>query len=659
MRSFTVAIMLAALAFVQPAHADDSCVTPKQIVESYLRDRHPTSKRLRVAVYDATTHEWQAFLWDGQEATRTPSAIETPVSNEPTLFVRRGEEVEVLVLHANPLLYSGEVTKVERADIEGLAELQKLATLLGATLPNLLHPERLGRTVSPNTAQELNAKASQLNVHSFPPENKAWKMPLEPDVAEKVIENRRDTLMPLVDAFITALDHEYGPIRQDVNDAIKKVEAAKNRGLALDAARLRVADSLQFAELGTPAVVPRGERELFLQAPATVRKEYDSASNAAAVLRPMAPLCGDSLAALDSALSVLLDTAPADDDEKEADEKSVRASLAKLRKSSITADCVRPADPEPQAVDRAPQALELSNALLALADWLRKPDNRATAVDEEIARLLDSVRAAVASYRRAFDSRKTVLEQAATVAEKRGATLKLAVQLQRFAELYAKQVVDETHCWYTQGVVEVERTQKNALDLPRFEVQTEEFHVTVRTAFKDDVLRTLPDEMSGKYTLSHGNYGLGVDTALVFTHANDREYAAVEEKVKDLNNDGMVDDKDKQIVIHEKSRTERTGKLALMLTFAPPKLHGLGAQFGLGVDSDNPSVFIGATWSIGKFARLSAGHTQQRVTRLVGSQSVGAVLPAADALSTRERFDASWYAALAFTISKLSIFSTK
>lgn len=657
MRWFPVAMMLAVLALAHPAHADDSCVTPKQIVESYLRDQHPNSKRLRVAVYDARTHEWQAFLWDGQEAARTSSAIDIPVSNEPTLFVRRGEEVAVLVLHANPLLYSGEVTKVERADIEGLAELQKLATLTGVTFPNLMHPERLGLPIPSSTADGLNATALRLGVESFSPKSKTWKLPLEHATAEEVIKDRRATLMPLVDVFITALDHEYGPIRQNVKAAVDGIEAAKTRSVDLEAARLRVAESLQFAELGKPAVIPRAERDSFLEAPAAVRRDYDSAGVAVAVLRPVTPLCGDSLAALESALNVLLDTAPADDDEKDADDKSVRASLAKLRKSSVTADCVRAADPAPQNANRS---TELSDALLALADWLRQPDNRATAVDEEVARHLDTVRAALTSYRRAFDSRKAVLEQAATVAEKRGATLKLAIQLQRFAELYAKQVVDETHCWYAQGVVEVERTQKNALDLPRFEVQTEEFHVAVRTAFKDDVVRSLPDEVSGKYTLSHGNYGLGVDTALVFTNANDREYVAVAEPVnEDVNKDNVIDDKDTKFFIHEKSRTTRTGKLALMLTFAPPRLHGLGAQFGLGVDSDNPSAFLGVTWSIGKFARISAGHTQQRVTRLVGDESVGGTVRAADALSTRERFDASWYAALAFTISKLSIFSTK
>lgn len=101
---------------------------------------------------------------------------------------------------------------------------------------------------------------------------------------------------------------------------------------------------------------------------------------------------------------------------------------------------------------------------------------------------------------------------------------------------------------------------------------------------------------------------------------------------------------------------ERTGKLALMLSVSPQWARGFGAQFGLGTDTDNPAGLIGVTRSLGRFARISAGHAQQRVARLGVDQRVDRQLASADDLHTRERFDASWYAALAFTISELPMF---
>jgi hypothetical protein len=96
-----------------------------------------------------------------------------------------------------------------------------------------------------------------------------------------------------------------------------------------------------------------------------------------------------------------------------------------------------------------------------------------------------------------------------------------------------------------------------------------------------------------------------------------------------------------------------------MLTVSPKWAYGFGAQFGLGTDTDNPAGFIGLIRSLGRFARISAGHTQQRVTRLGVGQILDQTLDSADDLRTRERFDASWYAALAFTISELPIFKNE
>jgi hypothetical protein len=465
------------------------------------------------------------------------------------------------------------------------------------------------------------------------------------------LNSSRVELQDLVIEFQKALKEHQEALKTALETNQPPINAGREAVVALDNIRKEIVENLQNAENGTHSpIVPQTATHL-----ATLRSaaltSLDKSSQAAMALQNSGVVCTGSLEALDAVLRLTINGTPIDPDKALDVQNSLRAVFRELRPSTVEDDC-------PAQGKDGPKTKRLHDAILALADWLRDPTHRAAVADDFSYELLADAREAGTIYVETSAKRTAVLAAAKKVEDDRAATLKLAEQLQRFGTLYASQMIDDSKCWMTAGVVEVDRIRKTGFDLPWFQVQTEEYAMTVRPMFKDDIVRTLPDTVKGKYSFSRGNFGIGVDTALIYSPANDREYKAATRPF-DANNDGTVAAGETAIFATETSRTDRTGKLALMLSVSPKWAHGFGAQLGFGADTDNPAGFIGLTRSLGRFARLSAGHTQQRVTRLGTDMTVGQKLVSADDLRTRERFDASWYAALAFTLSELPIFKTK
>jgi hypothetical protein len=650
-----MAVFLLLLAAPALLGASTDCKKLQKVVESYLAAKHPTTAKspIRVVVYDTKDKSWHAFRWDGTNAVEQAASLELSFSNEPVVTIRRGEDVAVLVAHANPAVYSSEVTAVTRADVAGLAELKQIALLLGGVVPNIPHVAR-------DTAQPVVQTADVQELLSHLQRTDILFRDGKSARATSHTESARSGLQATMVRDMKAIQLELRGLLADLSDALHGVadplaaatveaktqlDLLSGRAIALPDYRQEITESLQFAEDGTHRPLQPETLAALPGLAASTQSRYIGSAASLAKLGKVEGVCGGSLTSLDTVLRIVRDGEPDGEEEKKSAAKDLRAALRLLEAGPVGDDCSN----EP-----------LAKAVIALAKWLRVEENRAAAkIDEENADEILAAEKMVSAYLKVVDQRKGLLTAYEKLADKRAATLREAVSLERFGTLYTDQQLAGSDCWMTAGVVEVKRIQNSPLDLPLFKVQTEEFTVTVRPTFKDDVLHVLPDQTKGKYSFTRGNYGFGVDTALIFTRANDREFKAVARKVlEDVNSDMKIDEKDTRLFVTETARTDRTGKLALMLTASPKGLHHFGAQFGLGVDTDNPSAFLGLTYSIG-FIRLSAGHTQQRVTRLPPKVALGSVVETADLLTTRERFDASWYAALAFTISDLPIFKTK
>jgi hypothetical protein len=183
------AIVAAAAFLFLPLAVRADCKSLSGIVEAYVKDQHPNPKPpLRIAVYDTADRSWHAFRWDGTTFEETKKAIDVPFSNDPTLFVRRGEDPAVLIAHANPLLYSTEVTSMARADIEGLAELQAFAALFGKTIPVIA--TRMARTPLPELPPSALATVRKFS-RNMRSEVGEWKATPK-ETADEINQSRKE-----------------------------------------------------------------------------------------------------------------------------------------------------------------------------------------------------------------------------------------------------------------------------------------------------------------------------------------------------------------------------------------------------------------------------------------------------------------------------------
>jgi hypothetical protein len=310
----------------------------------------------------------------------------------------------------------------------------------------------------------------------------------------------------------TREDH-HDPLTKGLDKYGPPIEDAGKRILGVDATREDLVERLQKAELGTHSPLTSQEVVALTNLRSATLTELDAANSAARDLAKVSVVCTDSLQALDDALRLVLDGTP--DDPNEADEvrTSFRSAIRKLRATALEEGC-----PSTSADGTATKRLH--DAIDALAVWLRDPEHRAAAAaDDFVGDQLADARAASSAYLEAAGKDEGALAAVKKVREKWAATLRLAAQLQQFGKLYTDEDNDQTVCWMTHGIVEVDRIQNGPFALPWFKVQTEEFAMTVRPMFAEDVVRELPDEVKGEYTFSRGDFGIGVDTALIYTPA--------------------------------------------------------------------------------------------------------------------------------------------
>ena len=133
-------------------HLDLYCsadATPDDCVcDPFERVRDSTAAP--VLAFDHQTESWRAYsgipplgrVSRGQD-------LEMDVSGNPTAYLPKGAELLVLIERTNPLLYSVTLGESKEVDVDGLADLQKLAGLFGGVLGAAVRTRaEAGRTLS-------------------------------------------------------------------------------------------------------------------------------------------------------------------------------------------------------------------------------------------------------------------------------------------------------------------------------------------------------------------------------------------------------------------------------------------------------------------------------------------------------------------------------
>ena len=112
-----LAVMFVLAATVRPARADD-CAGPLKLQ------------------FDAATAKW--------EVTNTEPAckdlVEMDINSKPTAYVGKSMQVQVTIIHVNPLLYSARFGEITLESISIEKDLASLFLSVGAFIQTLLKP---------------------------------------------------------------------------------------------------------------------------------------------------------------------------------------------------------------------------------------------------------------------------------------------------------------------------------------------------------------------------------------------------------------------------------------------------------------------------------------------------------------------------------------
>ncbi|HEX9983801.1 MAG TPA: hypothetical protein VGF69_11095 [Thermoanaerobaculia bacterium] len=624
-----------------PPPAVDPCEAT-EILRTYLTRKYP-KEALKIVAFDHKEQTWTAWRWDGTSGALTGLQLpefELPHTNKPTLYVRKSDNVAVLVLNTDPLLYSGKLTASTEAAAKDLTQLQEFAALFGGIAQGVV-----SGIDSPRELEALMGIAAA-NI----PAAAAANAPLDTLFALQSVESAYEQLAPPRDPDkslregVFELSEALLPETTRLKTAhIRAKNAATALGTTLrqlEALHDGTVTQLQLIESGSSSATP--VQSTAEQLRSDIVRDFGALAVARQDLAQLSPTCVEPLSALSQALTAVRDGKPANVSGRE--QRVLDEEWGELMKA-LARNTLR------DTCDAA-----LVSPIDKVAIWLRSHRPGAVPVAQVID-LIDVGRETADDYLVLSSKRGAALEAAAKLLEKRADPVRHATQLVLLAERQSTAFqTGDPICYLTSGITEIERVEGHDLRLPWSQVRTEEFTVTVIPTFKDALERRRPDETKGTYNFARfRQWKLDVDTALIYTDITDREFKAVEEKTNvDEDGDG---EKDTLFRVKETKQDTRAGQLAMMLTLTPANVAGFGAQIGFGFDTDDTPIFAGLSWKPFDFIRLSAGRSWQKVTKLGNDTPLGAALGSADALQTRESFDSDWYYAIAFTVTDLPIFN--
>ena len=605
--------LVAGQASSQPA---SDCKTKEQI-DLYLRGRGPA----RVLAFDHATQRWMAFQWNGTKQTPLPEGdFESAFTNKPRLFVEKRTQPIILVVNTNPMLFNTTFSGATEAPIDDLANLQRLATLLGGVLSAevaLLPPGR-----GPQEPQEeLTAARSAMPLLRKAADDSLW-------VPANSILTQLQTPADTITKALTGLRQPHNELEtqlQGVNELNAEIRSY-----------------LQLIESRSPGgIEPRPNLAVDRKRQPQVEASFDKIATARKALQDTKPVCPGTLEALRNAVRLFRTPLPKD----KLPEK--RAAVDGFLKAL---DSIKKDDPNCEAALNE-RALQIKELLLALHEDDGPPsENGADPAQDKVLRPLVE---GLTAYLTLVDQRVAALKATDELMAKRGDGAKVAgtvdATLLRRAEL---RKVSEDPCYLIAGVVEVKRPGSDETDLRWSQIRSEGFKIVADSPYKDLVTLNHPTDVTAGYELQQaGRWSFDVDVATIYTELADPVFTAV-----DPDNDPET----KNNVIGQTDEKGRAGELGLFVTFKrrinQGDLFTFGPQIGAGFDTDHPSFFAGFGIGISRYAKLGFGWSWQRIKELKDAKPGDPVATTED-IAIRDVFDDNYYVSLSITLDELPFFS--
>jgi hypothetical protein len=619
-RFLTAVVLLTCFLAADRASSQAICdCDPMKQVEAYLRGKGPA----RVLVFDHVTQRWAAFQWNGVKPTPIPAGdLESAFSNKPLLFVEKRTQPTVLVVNTNPMLFNTVFSGATEAPIEDLANLQRLATLLGGVLSAevaLLPPG-----FRPQEAQEGLAAAGR-----------AMREPTLRAAADDKLWEPASSILEQLESPADEITKALNALRQPRNDLEAQLQS-------INEINAEIRSYLQLIESRSPSgIEPRPNLAVNHNSQPQVEASFDKIADARKALQKVEPVCPGTLAALRDA--VRLFRTPLAKDKLPEKRAAVDGFLKALDGIKEKPGCGT-------ALDRP--ILEIKSRLIALHDKGNGPpsESGATAAQDRALRPLVE---GLGAYLTLIDQRVAALKATDELMAKRGDGAKVAgtvhASLLRRAEL---RKVSEDPCFLIAGVVEVRRPGSDETDLRWGQIRSESFKIVADSPYKDLVTLNHPTDVTAGYDLQQaGRWNFDVDVATIYTEIADPVYTAVDPDTNPDNDNNVIGQTDEK---------GRAGELGLFVTFKrrinQGDLFTFGPQIGAGFSTDHPAFFAGFGIGISRYAKLGFGWSWQRIKALKDAET-GDPVAATEDISTRDVFKDNYYVSLSITLDEMPFFN--
>jgi len=509
------------------------------------------------AVILAWDHEhdlWSIYDWKGGKKQLSPRKGKVKLADAKLqIAAPSGQSVLMFATNTNPLVYSAKASAITTTDTAEVAQLKKLAGLLGGAITALF-----------KVSGGVPAATTPAQIVECDPESDDIKLRLlcAGEAATRIQQLSRNIEIKQSRAisYIQVVE-----LKEEPSDDLKELFSAETEK-----------DSTSIAD------VDEAFRDLNV-----ARK---------AILEKMA--CNKVGEAAAAALKYF---------DEETDATKRKAKLNALTKT----------------IDGCAEDDELA--------WQKASDELVAGSDERMKRLALTLEVAT---------------KAAELLAKRQPLFKTAAWLRDFertARLYGG--ADFDYCAYVDGVVAV---RGGSIEAVLDKQNSGGFTISSTLPTTDFVTtRSSPVEKKVDVT-STTTWGLGA--GLIYTDLEESTWKAVTDPMDSTRK-----------VIGKPSTSSRAGQVALLANLHPgwatAGSFAYGLQFGAGTDTAKPSLFLGVSVDLGRWFRVGAGRTWQRVKVLqAGQTELETVVADDNAIRTRDAFRSDFYISLSISLDGIPLF---